>query len=211
VRRARIGPVRFCGMTKAMRSLIRVLIALSCLALAPVTLCEAQTPDGIHGHVFRSNAIGLTYKFPDPFIPKSEDELLRDSSGRDHLILALVGPSQTTGKPRMSFLHDTKIRPVGLTRVELASRYLQAVRQSASQVPGVKLSDSVRIFPAGYEIWRQDYWVPAAVGGPPFNSGIVIPLNDRSLLVIQINAPSQSELDVELDSLRDLHFDETFR
>jgi hypothetical protein len=193
-----------------MRPLIRLLSALVCLTLANCKICTSQTQNGIHGTVFRDNALKLNYKIPEGFSPKPDNELRHDSSGRERLILALLGPSQTAGKPRITFLHDAKIRPSGLTRVELASRYLTAMRQVASSAQGVKLSEPTRISPAGYDIWRQDYWIPAEVGGPPFNSGLVIPLNDRSILTIQINASSQQELDAEVDSLRNLHFDEKF-
>jgi hypothetical protein len=42
---------------------------------------------------------------------------------------------------------------------------------------------------------------------PHYNAAIAIPLADWRILVIQVNAPSQSELDEEVDSLHDLRFD----
>jgi hypothetical protein len=54
-------------------------------------------------------------------------------------------------------------------------------------------------------MWRLDTWQPDAL--PRYNAAVVIPLPDRRILAIQINAPSQSELDAEVDSLSELHFD----
>ena len=89
----------------------------------------------------------------------------------------------------------------------MADRYLAAMRVEVSKWQGVKVSDPKKISPAGYEIWRLDYWHPAD-SGPPYNSAIVIPLKDRRILAIQINAPSQNELDAEVESLRGLRFDD---
>jgi len=131
----------------------------------------------------------------------------QDPSGREHVILALWDAPQRTGIPRMAFLYDTKIRPAGSSPEMMADRYLAAMRVEVSKWQGVKVSDPKKISPAGYEIWRLDYWHPAD-SGPPYNSAIVIPLKDRRILAIQINAPSQNELDAEVESLRDLRFDE---
>ena len=73
--------------------------------------------------------------------------------------------------------------------------------------PGVKVSPPEKVNLAGYAIWRMDYWHPTD-SGPPFNSGVVIPLKDHTILVVQINAPSQNELEAEVNSLRNLRFDE---
>ena len=194
-----------------MRLVFRIVAALACLSLSCVVRCTGQ--DGtVRGHVFRSDTLGLTYTFPDRFFPRVESEMLqrRDPSGREHVILAFWKAPERLGIPRMAFLHDTKIRPAGTSRDTMAARYLRAMNQEVQKWQGVKVSDSKQISPAGYTIWRLDYWHPAD-SGPPYNSAIVIPLKDRSILAIQINAPSQNELDSEVDSLRELRFDDRRR
>jgi hypothetical protein len=51
----------------------------------------------------------------------------------------------------------------------------------------------------------SNLWQPDDL--PHYNSVVVIPLADRRILAIQVNAVSQSELDAEVDSLRELHLD----
>lgn len=188
-----------------MPSFSRILVAVSCLVVTCVIVCAGQAEEGVHGHVFRSDAIGLTYTFPEKFSPKVENELPRFQSSREHVVLALWDTPARTGAPRMTFLYDRKVRPAGLSREEMADRYLAAVRQLWVNVQGVKISGPKQISPAGYAIWRLDIWQPDTL--PHYNSAIAIPLADRRILVIQVNAPSQSELDAEVDSLRELRFD----
>jgi hypothetical protein len=167
--------------------------------------CAGQT-EGVHGHVFRNDVLGLTYTFPAQFSPKVESEMpIQDRSGREHMILALWSTPERTGVPRMAFLYDRKIRPAGSSREEMADRYLAAIRQLWANVQGVKISGPKTLSPAGYAMWRLDTWQPDAL--PRYNAAVVIPLPDRRILAIQINAPSQSELDAEVDSLSELHFD----
>jgi hypothetical protein len=169
-------------------------------------ICAAQM-EGVRGHVFRDNGIGLTYTIPEKFSPKVENEMpAQDPSGREHLILALWNTPERTGAPQMTFLYDKKIRPAGSSREQMAGRYLEAVKQLWVNVQGVKISGPKKISLAGYEIWRLDFWQPDAL--PHFNSAIAIPLRDRRILAIQGNAASQSELDAEVDSLSELKFDE---
>jgi hypothetical protein len=171
------------------------------------SFCSGQVADGVRGRIFRSNAIGLTYTLPSGFNPKAENEIpiSKDPNGREHLILALWSTAERSPVPRMAFLYDKRVRPAGSSREEMASRYLAEVRQMWVNVRGVKISGPTRISPAGYAIWRLDIWQPD--DNPHFNSVVLIPLADRRILGIQINAPSQSELDAEVDSLRNLHFD----
>jgi len=72
-------------------------------------------------------------------------------------------------------------------------------------VKGVKIYGPTKIAMTGYALWRLDLWRPDPE--PHSNAAVVIPLRDRRILVIQVNAPSQSELDTEVDSLQDLQFD----
>jgi len=189
--------------------LSRMLVVLTCLIATSAIMCVAQSEVGIHGHAFRSKTVGLTYTFPEKFSPKVESEMLwLDSSGREHMILALWDTPERTGAPRMAFLYDSKARPTGLSREEIARRYLAEVRQQWVNVRGVKISGPREISPAGYAIWRLDLYQPD--NPPHYNSAIVIPLPDRRLLAIQANAPSQTELDAEVDSLKELHFDRNF-
>ena len=169
--------------------------------------CAGQTAS-VHGHVFRDDTLGLTYTFSEQFSAKVESEMpMQDRSGREHMILALWNTPDRTGTPRMAFLYDRKIRPAGSSREEIADRYLAAVRQMWVNVQGVKISSPRRISPAGYAMWRLDLFQPDIL--PHYNSAIAIPLPDRRILVIQVNAPSQSELDAEVDSLGEMHFDQS--
>jgi hypothetical protein len=172
-------------------------------------ICIGQAQDGVHGHIFRNNAIGFTYTFPEQFSPRVETEMplqfQNDPTGREHMILALWETPERSGAPRMTFLYDTKVRQAGLSRAEMADRYLAAVRKLWVNVPGVKISGPKEISPAGYTIWRLDLFQPNTL--PHYNAAVAIPLPDRRLLLIQANAPSQSELDRQIDSLSELHFD----
>jgi hypothetical protein len=53
----------------------------------------------------------------------------------------------------------------------------------------------------------MDFSAPDQV--PRYNSAIVITLSDRQVLVIRVGAPSQSELDDEVDSLARMRFDKS--
>jgi hypothetical protein len=178
------------------------------LIVTCAVLCVGQAQEGVHGHVFHNDAIGLTYTFPEKFSAEVENEIrfpVHDPSGHEHLILALWDTSERTGYPQLAFLYDRKVRPAGLSRKEMAERYLAAARQLWVSVPGVKISTTKQVSPAGYAIWRLDLSQPDDL--PHYNSVVVIPLADRRILAIQVNAASQSELDAEVDSLRELHFD----
>jgi hypothetical protein len=169
-------------------------------------VCAGQAEERVHGHSFHSGIVGFTYTFPEKFSPKVEDEIRpQDPSGREHVILALWATPERTGVPRMAFLYDRKARPAGRSREENADRYLAEVRQLWVSVKGIKISGPRQISPAGYAMWRLDLWQPDA--SPHYNAAVAIPLEDRTILVIQINAPSQSGLDEEVDSLRELRFD----
>ncbi len=197
-------------MSHGFRSALRICVFLVCFLIG---FGRSRAGDRVEGHVFRSDDIGMTFSFPASFYSKTEQEMVRqrhDPSGREHVILALWDAPERAGIPRMAFLHDKKIRPAGSSRSEIAARYLGAMRQTVAEWQGVKISESKRVSLAGYAIWRLDYWHPAD-SAPPYNAAVVIPLKDRSILAIQVNAPSQSELDSEIDSLRELHFDESKR
>ena len=185
--------------------LSRFIPNLACL-LAVCVAMTGQTADAIHGHVFRSETIGLTFTIPESFSAKVESELpMHDSTGREHMILALWSKSDHSESPRIAFLYDRKVRPADRSRAEIANRYLAEIRQMWSSVRGVKIAAPQKIVHPGCELWRLDLFQPD--NAPHYNSAIVIPLADRRVLAIQINAPSQSELDEEVDSLRELRLD----
>ena len=52
----------------------------------------------------------------------------------------------------------------------------------------------------------MDYWYPDDAG-QDYNSAIVIPLPDRTGLFIQLNAASDTDLNVLVNSLQSLKFD----
>jgi hypothetical protein len=169
-------------------------------------VCSGQSSGGVHGQVFRSDTIGLTYTFPEAFSAKVESEFpMHDSTGREHMILALWNSPERSGSPQIALLYDTKQRSPDLSRAEIANRYLTAVRQLWVNVRGVKITGPQKISAPGCDMWRVDLFQPDEA--PHYNAAVVIPLADRRVLAIQINAPSQSELDAEVDSLRELRLD----
>jgi hypothetical protein len=181
----------------------RLILALACLFVSSPIVCAGQTVDR---HIFRSEKIGLTYAFPENFSAKVESELpMQDSTGREHMILALWNSPERNGSPRITFLYDTKVRSADLSSAEIANRYLAAVRQLWANVPGVKILGPQKISLPGCDVWRLDLFQPDQL--PHYNAAVVVPLADRRLLAIEINAPSQTELDAEVDSLRGLRLD----
>lgn len=187
-------------------SFLRTRRGLSCLIALVVIVCSSQAAERVSGNIYRNDAIGLDFAIPFHFSPKVESEIHpQDPSGREHVFLALWQSAERTGVPRMAFLYDSRVRPLGRSRELNATLYLAELKQMWVNVPGVKISGPTKIAPAGYPIWRLDYWQPN--DQPHFNCAVAIPLADRRLILIQINAPSQSELNAEVDSLSKLHFD----
>jgi len=176
------------------------------LMLSQPAICREQAKEHVEGHVFRSDLLGLTYTFPEQFSAKTASQIPGGESAVERMLLALWDNSDRTGNPRITLLYDKKVRPVGRTRKQMADRYLAEVRQMWVGVRGVKISPLIATSPAGYEIWRVDFFQPD--NSPHYESALVIPLPDRRLLVIQMNAPSQAELNAELDSLKNLRFDQ---
>jgi hypothetical protein len=181
----------------------RLILALLCLFVASKVVCAGQS---VHGHVFRSDKIGLTYTFPENFSAKIEGELPKhDPSSREHLILALWNSTERTAWPQIAFLYDTKARSADSSSAEIANRYLSDVRQLWLNVRGVKISGPQKISLPGSDVWRLDLFQPDQL--PHYNSAVVVPLADRRLVAIQINAASERDLDAEVDSLRGLSLD----
>jgi hypothetical protein len=74
-------------------------------------------------------------------------------------------------------------------------------------IKGVKMGGPTKVSEPSYDYWRLDLSAPDQQ--PRYNSVILITLSDRRVLVIQVNAPSQSELDGEVDSLALMRFDKS--
>jgi hypothetical protein len=185
---------------------VTLFMALFCLVLH-----ASPAEDGVHGPVFRNNAIGLTYTIPENLFPKSESEIRAagihlDPTEREHVVLAMWSTPERNGIPRMAFLYDTKVRPTNLSRKEIAAGWIESLKNTMKNDPNVKMSEPKTVSFGRIIVWRVDYWQGHGYV-LPYNSAIVIPLTDRKLLAIQVNATSQSELDTEVNSLRELRFD----
>ncbi len=170
--------------------------------------CLGQGRGSVHGDVFREAAMGLTYEFPERFSPKVESEIpSHDPTGREHMILALWDTPERSGHPRMAFLYDTKQRSSDRTHDTIALAYLGEVKGVWLSVKGVKIVGPTKVSEPSYDYWRLDLSAPDQA--PRYNSTIVITLSDRRVLAIKASAPSQSELDSEVDSLAQMRFDKS--
>jgi len=179
-----------------------------CLSLC-CTACLGQSGGGVHGNVFREATIGLTYELPGKFIPKIGNEMpkpFRDARGRERFILTLWDdPPQRGGALRMAFLYDTKQRSSDSTHDTIALAYIGEIKRTWLAVKDVKIEGPTKVSEPSYEYWRLDFAAPTQL--PRYNSAIVITLSDRRLLVVRAGAPSQKELDGEVDSLARMRFD----
>lgn len=179
-------------------------------ALLLCSFCSAQGSDGIRGNVFREDGMGLTYEFPGKFSPKVGDEMpkpFRDARGRERFILTLWDTPQRGGALRMAFLYDTKQRSSDRTHDTIALAYIGEIKRMWLGVKDVKIVGPAKVSERSYDYWRLDFSVPDQV--PRYNSAIVITLSDRRVLVVKAGAPSQSELDDEVDSLARMRFDKS--
>jgi hypothetical protein len=179
-----------------------------CLSLLCAT-CLGQT-GRVHGNVFREAAIGLTYEFPEKFSPKVGNEMpqpFRSAKGRERFILTLWDPTQRGGALRMAFLYDTMQRSSERTHDTIALAYLGEVKGMWLRIKDVKIVGPTKVSEPSYDYWRLDLSAPDQV--PRYNSVIAITLSDRRVLVVRAGAPSQSELDSEVDSLAQMRFDKS--
>jgi hypothetical protein len=183
-----------------MQSVVRIFCFYLIWALIGTT--SGQTKTERHGPTFESKEIGLIYRFPEALEPAPADQLPQDPKGRERIILALWEKPRHAPVPRIVFLYDTKAAPASLTAEEIAVRYLHSLKPGE----GYKMSEPQKVSIAGNTMWRMDYWRPDD-SGQSVNSAIVIPFKDKRLLFIQMNAPSQRELDALVDSLQELKFD----
>jgi hypothetical protein len=165
---------------------------------------------GVHGNVFREATMGLTYEFPEKLSPKVGSEMpqpFRDATGRERFILTLWDTPQQGAALRMAFLYDTKQRSSDRTRDTNALAYIGEIKQKWLGVKDVQIVGPTKVSEPSYDYWRLDFSAPDQV--PRYNSAIVITLLDRRVLVIRAGAPSQSELDDEVDSLARMRFDKS--
>jgi len=147
----------------------------------------------------------LTYIFPARFSPKINNELPADN-GFEYVVLALWDSPKKDGIPQLAFIHDTRQRPSSWSKQQIAEQYIVGLKKIALSWKDARVSDSKKISTSAIEMWRVDYW-HSPDAGPAYNAAVVIPLKDRSVLAIQLNASSQNALDDEVDSLRQLKFD----
>ena len=170
--------------------------------------CLGQGTGSVHGHVFREAAMGLTYEFPQKFSPRVESEIpSRDPTGRERMILTLWDTPELNGQPRMAFLYDTKQRSSDRTHDTIALAYIGEIKRAWLGVKDGRIVGPTKVSEPTYDYWRLDLSAPDQV--PRYNSTIVITLSDRRVLAIKASAPSQSELDREVDSLAQVRFDKS--
>lgn len=183
--------------------LLSASVSVLCLTSA------GQEGASVHGNVFREPTIGLTYEFPEKFVPKVESRKLfgNDSTGREQMILSLWDPAQSGGALRMAFLYDTKQRSSDRTHDTIALAYIGEIKRSWLGVKNVNIVGPTKISEPSYDYWRLDFSAPGQV--PRYSSAVVITLSDRRILVFRAGAPSQSELDSEVDSLARMRFDKS--
>jgi hypothetical protein len=172
-------------------------LPLICLILASLGTVTGQK--NLTEPSFRNTDIGLTYTFPDRLIPQLKSTLPQDSTGREEILFALWDNPRRTPVPRVVFLYDKRVRPAGQTPDMIAGRYLR----SFTPPTGAKVSQPKKISFADTAMWRMDYRLPDS-SGQPYNSAVIVPLRDRRVLVIQMNARSQSELELLINSLQKL-------
>jgi len=154
--------------------------------------------------------MGLTYEFPEKFSPKVGEEMpkpFRDATGRERFVLTLWDTPQRGGALRMAFLYDTKQRSSDSTHDTIALAYIGEIKRQWLGVKGVKIDGPIKGSEPSYDYWRLDFSTPDQV--PRYNSAIVITLSDRRILAIRAGAPSQNELDSEVDSLARIRFDKS--
>lgn len=176
--------------------------------LCPTVL--GQATGSVHGNVFREEAMGLTYEFPQKFSSKIGSEMpppFREATGRERFILTLWDAAERGGALRMVFLYDTKQRSSDRTHDTIALAYIGEVKQMWLGVKGVELTAPIKVSEPSYDYWRLDS--SGADQVPRYNSAIVITLSDRRVLVVKAGAPSQKELDSEIDSLTRMRFDKS--
>lgn len=171
------------------------------VTLALVGISAAQMKPSPAAQTYKNVGIGLTYAFPDALAPQPENELPQ-SSGTERIILALWDKPRRTPVPRIVFAYDSKVQPGRFTPDEIALKYLQSLRPQA----GYKMSKPERVKIGANALWRMDYWRPDD-SGQSYNSAIAFAFKNRTVLFIQMNAPSQQELDSLVGSLQTLVFD----
>jgi len=169
--------------------------------------CLGQGKGSINGNVFREPTLGLTYEFPEKLSPELEGKSPIRGDEREHVILTLWEAPQHSGALRIAFLYDTKQRSSDRTRDTISLAYIGEVKASWMGVKNINIVGPAKYSQPSYDYWRLDMSAPDQA--PRYNSMIVITLSDRRVLAIRAAAPSQSELDNEVDSLAHMRFDQS--
>jgi len=123
------------------------------------------------------------------------------------MILTLWETPQPGGALRMAFVYDTKQRSSDSTHDTIALAYIGEIKRMWLGVKDVKIVGPTKVSEPSYDYWRLDFSAPDQV--PRYNSAIAITLSDRRILVVRAGAPSQAELDSEVDSLAQMRFDKS--
>jgi hypothetical protein len=163
---------------------------------------SAQVKDAVAARTFKSDAIGLSYTIPDGFVSAPGKDLPQDPNGREHVLLALWEGSHRTPVPRVVFLYDSLARSSNLSPQTIAEDFLKSLQAG----PGFKMGTPHKSEVAGVPMWRMDYWHPDD-SGQSYNSAIAVPLADRTVLLIQLNAASDTGLNALFNSLQSLRLD----
>jgi hypothetical protein len=100
-------------------------------------------------------------------------------------------------------MYETKARSSTLTLDQIGEYYLRSLKPGE----GFKMEQPRKVLIAGNTMWRMDYW-RSDDSGQSFNSSFAVPLKDRRVLFIQMNASSQHKLDLLVDSLQGMKFDQ---
>lgn len=182
-------------------------ILVICFVLIWAALCHTQTKSPVSGHMFRNEDIGLEWTFPETLAPGAPDQLPRDPSGRERILLALWDKAQKTPVPLIVFLWDTRTRPDSRSPSAWALQYLTDLkrRQSLSPGEGVKMSDSSETRIGGRAAWKMNYSRPDQPL-QSFMSAITMPAKGRTVLFIQMSARSERELDGFVNALAGVKF-----
>jgi hypothetical protein len=179
--------------------------SLVCVISILLGTATSQVKSSPTGRIFRNEMFGLTYTIPGNLAPSPESQLPQDPTGREKFVLALWDNPRRTPVPHVAFMYDTKVsgKLSGWSPEAIAEGYLGSLKPGE----GYKMGKPRKVSMAGNTLWRMDYWRPDD-SGQSYNSSIVYPFKGEKVLFIQMNAASQRELDLLVDSLQGLKFDQ---
>ena len=163
----------------------------------------APLKNTVTGRTLRTENEGLTYTFPEGLVAMPEDKLPRDPTGREIFLLALWDSPRKTPVPRIVVLWDLMVRSSGSTPEIIATHTLKTLPLPKD----AKASTIVKVESGKNAFWRMDYWIPNSTE-QAYNTAIVVPLADRRIVLFQMNAASQHQLDLLAKSLNSLELDD---